>query len=166
MPDPTLFHGIAVLIDDDVSKPESGIRTIQAQIEAAGCHVVQMRELPSDASVMNLRGMAFCVLDWNLYGNALREAAGGEEVPATPMLKKQNADAAIAFLKKLKKVCVAPVFIFTNEAPEEVEEALSEHPELSNKQDPSHILVRRKTEVITTGVFPALGEWMEKAPSV
>jgi hypothetical protein len=164
-PDASLFHGIAVLIDDQINDPGSGIRVIQQQIEAVGCHVVKMTELPQANSILNLRSISFCVLDWNLYGAALHDAEGGGTVPGTGLLEKQNEEAAVDFLKKLKDVCVAPVFIFTNQEVAEVERVLKEH-KLLDERDPSHILVRSKGDVSNAGVFEVLSEWMAKAPSV
>jgi hypothetical protein len=163
--DASLFHGIAVLIDDEINDPGSGIRLIQQQIEAVGCHVVKMTELPQANGILNLRSISFCVLDWNLYATALRDPEGGGTVPGTELLKKQNEEAAVDFLTKLKNVCVAPVFILTNEEIAKVEEVLKEH-KLLDENDPSHILVRSKGDVSDTGVFKILSEWMGKAPSV
>lgn len=166
MVDTSLFHGIAILIDDDIVDENAGIRTLQAQIEAAGCHVVQMAGLPKKVGMPNLRGVSFFVLDWNLYGRSLRDPDGGDPIPATPELKAQNAADNIDFLKRLKQVCVAPVFIFTDDIVEEVETRIREHNELYDPNDPSHILVRGKAEVIDRGIFNVLSDWMKKAPSV
>lgn len=166
MADPSLFHGIAMLIDDDIVDENAGIRTLQTQIEAAGCHVVQMSGLPRKEGMPNLRGVSFFVLDWNLYGRSLRDPEGGNPIPATPELKAQNAADNIDFLKRLKQVCVAPVFIFTDEIVEEVETHIKQHNELYDPNDPSHILVRDKKEVTDIGIFNVLSDWMKKAPSV
>ncbi|MEX2115242.1 MAG: hypothetical protein WEB37_00025 [Bacteroidota bacterium] len=166
MPEPSLFHGIAVLIDDEIDDPGAGIRQIQTQIEAAGCHVVPMSKLPESGSIASLREVAFFVLDWNLYGRSLRGAEGESPVAAPTGLKRQNAAKAIEFLKKLKEVCVAPVFIFTNEEVSEVEDLLKNHADLYGEDDPSHILVKSKGDVMQAGVFDVLSTWMKKAPSV
>ena len=164
MPDQSLFHGIAVLIDDDI---EDGVEIleIKTQIEAAGCHVVPLSKLPEEASIANLREVSFFILDWNLYGRSLRGAEGEPPVPATRELIRDNARRAIDFLKNLKKVCVAPVFIFTNNDVAEIEELIKKHNELHNGDDPSHILVKSKGEVKDAGVFKTLAEWMKDAPS-
>lgn len=166
MADPSLFHGIAMLIDDDIVDEKASIRTLQTQIEAAGCHVVQMAQLPKEEGMPNLRGVSFFVLDWNLYGRALRDPETGAPLPAPPEIKAQNTADVIDFLKRLKKVCVAPVFIFTDEIVADVEEEIQRHQELYDAADPSHILVRDKKEVTDAGIFNVLLEWMKKAPSV
>lgn len=167
MPEPDLFHGIAVLIDDEVHKTGVEITTIRDQIEDAGCHVVPLAELPKPSSLVNLRDVSFFILDWDLTGNTTGDNDG--EIltgPAAQALKRQNAIQAIDFLKELKKVCVAPVFIFTNEDPAWIESQIRRHPELYSATDPSHILVRRKSDVTTTGVFQVLSAWMSDAPSI
>jgi hypothetical protein len=164
--DPSLFHGIAMLIDDDIVDADAGIRTIQTQLEAEGCHVVQMSGLPTKAGLPNLRGFSFFVLDWNLYGRAHRDPETGLPLPVPEQVKAQNTADVIDFLKRLKTVCVAPVFIFTDEIIEEVEEEIKQHAELHDPTDPSHILVRSKKDVSDSGIFNVLSEWMKKAPSV
>jgi hypothetical protein len=166
MPEPSLFHGIAVVIDDEIEVAGSGILELKTQIEAAGCHVVPMSKLPESASIANLREVAFFILDWNLYGQSLKVADGEAPVTAPAGLKKQNALKAIEFLKKLKEVCVAPVFIFTNEDVTDVQEQIEKHAELHTPGDPSHILVKSKADVKKAGIFEVLSEWMKEAPSV
>lgn len=169
MPDTELFHGIAVLIDDEIEKDgATEIKTIRSQIEAAGCHVVTLSQLPKPDSIVNLRDVSFFILDWNLSGASAEEAGDGEILtgPAAHALRRQNTQQAISFLKTLKKVCVAPVFIFTNEDTTSVENQIKRHPELFSPTDPSHILVRRKSDVINIGVFDVLAKWMHGAPSV
>ena len=53
MPDATLFHGIAVVIDDEIDVTGTGIRIIKTQIEAAGCHVVpcQSCQMPTVSQI-------------------------------------------------------------------------------------------------------------------
>lgn len=166
MPDPSLFHGIAVIIDDEIEDPGAGITELRTQIEAAGCHVVPMSKLPEAASIANLREVSFFILDWNLYGRSLRGAEGEPPAAAPPALVRQNAARAVEFLKRIKQVCVAPVFIFTNEDVAEVEEVLKNHAELRNDGDPSLFLLKTKAEVRNAGIFEVLATWMKEAPSV
>lgn len=160
-----LFRGIAVLIDDEIDKPNEGIRLIKEQIETAGCHVVKFSRLPEDASIEYLREVSFFILDWML--ESVTDDEGNPIVgPAARAVQKINDDKAIAFLKKLKNVCVAPVFVFTNENVEHIEQKIQRHPELSWGDDPPMILVKSKDAFKTTAVFDVLSDWMLKAPSV
>ena len=166
MPDPTLFHGVAVVIDDEIHSATASVRNIKKDIEDAGCHVVPLTGIPSDAGVANLKEVAFFVLDWKLYGEALREAAGGESVIVPTFLEEENEQSIVKFLRELKKIRFAPVFIFTDEPVDTIKEKLRNYGDIYNEADPSHILVMDKTEVFTKGVFNVLSDWMTLAPSV
>ncbi|MGD0358623.1 MAG: hypothetical protein ABSA73_13550 [Terracidiphilus sp.] len=166
MADQTLFHGIAVVIDDEIHNPEASIREIQSAIEEAGCHVVPLEQIPSDASVSNLREVAFFVLDWNLYGATLKEAAAGDSIDIPAGVKEANEESIIKFLRELKKVRFAPVFIFTDEPVGNIVDKLKKHADLYDEADPSHILVKSKRDVLKAGIFEVLSTWMEQAPSV
>ncbi len=165
MPDETLFHGIAVLIDDEINDPKASVAVIKRQIEDAGCHVVPLSAMPSDSSIPNFREVAFFVVDWKLNGAALQEL-GAEPGITSSVLEQQNEDSIVKFLHELRKVRFAPVFIFTNEPVDSVKEKLKGYTELYNADDPSHILVMDKKEVTNAGVFNVLTDWMKSAPSV
>jgi hypothetical protein len=160
-----LFRGIAVLIDDQIDDPAAGITRIREQIEKAGCHVVKFSKLPEEGSIEHLREVSFFVLDWRL--ESVNDEDGNPLTgPAARAVQKLNDDNAIAFLKKLKDVCVAPVFVFTNEVVEHVEQKIKRHPELSWGDDPPMILVKSKDAFKDEAVFDVLSDWMLKAPSV
>jgi hypothetical protein len=163
--DHTLFHGIAVVIDDEIQDPKASVKEIQKAIEEAGCHVVPLTGIPNEASVTNLREVAFFVLDWKLYGAALSEIAGGDPVQAPAGMVEENEESIVKFLRDLRKVRLAPVFIFTDEPVANIIERLKKH-NLYDATDPSHILVMDKAEVLKTGLFTVLTKWMGDAPSV
>ncbi len=165
MPDGSLFHGIAVVIDDQIHEAGATVRHIQKSIEDAGCHVVPLSALPSDASIVNFREVAFFVLDWNLYGTALKELGGEDGISVPSTMVEDNAASIVHFLKELKKVRFAPVFIFTEESVEIVTTALKEHADLYDEADPSHICVMSKGDVAERGLFNVLADWMKVAPS-
>jgi len=160
MLDPKLFHGIVVIIDDQLRGAVENIHAIQKQIETVGCHVIGMTTLPTDAQLANLGGASFFIVDWNLVGEPFDE---GIAIPDA--LKARLVAEVIAFLKKLKGVRIAPVFVFTNEPTNVVIEELRKHPDLFIDADPSHILVKSKAEVVEKGIFAVLLEWLQQAPS-
>lgn len=137
---PKLFKGIALVIDNEIGN-EGQIDEILANIKAGGGHYVSMGELPADDyDLDHFDRVAFFIMDWNLLG-----------VPGLPMtseLEKENVVQNIAFLKRLGKSRHAPVFIFTNNEPEDVEAELKADEELSRSLEDKHILVRRKSEVV------------------
>ena len=160
-----LFHGIAVLIDDEINNPKASVAGLKKQIEDAGCHVVPLSTMPKSESVANFREVAFFVVDWNLNGAELQKE-GVEATITSNLLEQQNEDSIVGFLQELKKVRFAPVFIFTNESVDFVQGRLQEHKDLYDANDPSHILVMDKQKVIDAGLFTVLGDWMDNAPSV
>lgn len=151
------FKGIAVVIDDQVHS-EPAIQDIVAAIKSGGGHVIPLTDLPNDnADLENLAGAAFFILDWNLV-----QVEPG--VPIPEMLAADQLKRKVEFLKKLRDHRHAPVFIFTNDDPAHVTNALSEYPEIY-QGDPSHILVRQKASV-GAQVYRILNEWAEDKPSV
>lgn len=165
MSDPTLFHGIAVVIDDEIADQNSGIRAIQSQIEQEGCSVIGMPDIPGGAKLGNLKSASFFVVDWNLYAAPLGEdiGVGASIIPAG--LKRENARRVIEFLKNLKQVRFAPVFIFTAGPTDEVISLLKKHGDLYAENAPSHIFVKTKAEVLDKGVFNILAESLQQTPS-
>jgi hypothetical protein len=163
MSDPTLFHGVAVVIDDEIGESTASVRNIVKTIENAGCHVITLSEIPSEIGISNLREVAFVILDWKLYGAALK-AIEGQAVP--PGIIEANEASIIKFLRDFKKVRFAPVFIFTDEPVGKICESLSQYADVYKEGDPTHIRVIDKHEVLDTGVFNVLAKWMEANPSV
>jgi hypothetical protein len=137
---PKLFKGIALVIDNEIGK-EGQIDEILANIKASGGHYVSMRELPTeDDDLEHFDRIAFLIMDWNLLGEP--------GLPMTAELEKENVIQNIAFLKRLGKSRHAPVFIFTNNNPSDVQSELEADEELRPSVEDKHILVRRKSEVV------------------
>jgi len=166
MSDDALFHGIAVVIDDEIHKETASVQKICNAIKAAGCHVVLLNELPDETGVGNLREVAFVVLDWKLWGTQSSELADGETVELPESVIEEYEERTLDFLRNFKKVRFAPVFIFTDEDVNYIKERLDKHKELYDESDPSHIVVMAKGEVAAIGLFDVLAKWMKDAPSV
>lgn len=151
------FKGIAVIIDDQVHVEEA-IKEIVEAIEAAGGHAIRMKDMPGDtADLENLAGAAFFILDWNLVelGEGVRPPEG---------FAAAEVERKIAFLRRLREHRHAPIFIFTNEDPEVVKEALRPHEDIY-QEGTSNILVRQKADV-GKNVYGVLNEWAAELPSV
>src|SRR6185312_2539200 len=164
MPDPALFHGVAVIIDDEIDS-DPRIQRIQEQIEATGCFVVALEALPDETHLANLSGASFFIVDWNLYGTALRSDSEVAPLPQPKGLRKQQIGEVIDFLKLLRRVRFAPVFIFTNEDIDEVRNHLKKHKDIYDEDDPSHILIANKAGIADKVIFVELSEWLDRAPS-
>jgi hypothetical protein len=165
MLDSSLFHGIVVVIDDEIEDPRSEIHAIQTQIEGAGCSVVGMKDIPEGPKLENLRAASFFVVDWNLSGVSLGEDLGSGVSPLPPRVKIENEKRVTDFLQRLQQVRFAPVFIFTAQPIDEVIGSLKKHPDLYDESAPSHIFVKTKNEVRDSGVFKVLEDALQRAPS-
>jgi hypothetical protein len=165
MPDSTLFHGIAVVIDDQIVDERSRIWQIQTEIKNVGCHVISMQDLPNADQLANMRSVSFFVVDWNLTATAIGDDLGvGTSLIPKDVLKR-NAARIVEFLKELKKVRFAPVFIFTDQPVETVARHLKKHSELYDEAESTHIFIKSKADVLASGVFNVLSESLKNAPS-
>lgn len=163
-----LFKGIAVVIDDELDVAGSQIVQIREGIEAGGGYVVPLTELPQEETDFeNFRGASFFIMDWQLHGGAVADEDGEIHSVAIPAgLAKKQLEEKIGFLKKLGIHRLAPVFIFTAEPIEVVTAALEGDEDLHYQKDiPSHIFVMNKGDVIQSGIFAVLHQWVEKTPS-
>lgn len=160
---PQLFKGIAVVIDNGIGK-EAAIDQILASIKASGGHAIGLTERPAtDYDLEHFSRVSFFIMDWNLANEAGEPLAAGVRLPGS--LHEEMVAENIAFLKRLSKNRHAPVFIFTNEEPSDVEHELSVDPELHKSVQESHILVRRKVDV-TDKLYEVLEGWARDTPSV
>ncbi|MED5615788.1 hypothetical protein [Janthinobacterium sp. P210005] len=158
----SLFRGIAVLIDDEVKTEGTEIFLLAEQIESENSHVIRLPALPSDIQLENLSEASFFVLDWNLHN-----ANDSDELPLIKYgdrISKEHIKLNLDFLKKIRARKFAPVFIFTNENPEEVRARLKED-DLFNDSPSDHIFVFPKREVIDKGIYFILSEWIKGHPS-
>lgn len=142
----SLMSGIAVVIDDALSPTpfasDEDDRNVDriADImrlfkEEWGTPFYQSSEMPPDDTWANLlESASFILLDWKLW-------PGGSS-----QLEEDGINANLRFLEKAKAYSV-PVFIFTNEDPEDIEYAL----ERIYRDEPSKkrfVFVQRKAELL------------------
>ena len=162
----SLMGGIAVVIDDalppastltDDEAAEDLIHQIVDWFEREwALPFLKSPKLPKEAHWSNLLQAAnFVLLDWRLWGN------GGDE------LKRRTIEEIIEFLK-LAKENVVPVFIFSNEAMDEIYAELPN--DVYDESDPSRSLffVGQK-DALWTGESVkviALDNWVHENASV
>jgi hypothetical protein len=165
-----LFSGIAVLIDDQVEDGHSRIGQIRQAILASGSHVIALDKAPTEEQIATLSAISYFIVDWNLEPvqaapavSTAGEAAG--EIPAPIALPRrleaQNTKRTLALLENLRKKRVAPIFIFTDESVESVQEELK----ALQLAPGSHFLVKTKSEVLEKGVDAVLSEWIRTSPA-
>lgn len=175
MSESSLFSGIAVLIDDQVDDDTSGIGQIRQAILASGSHVIALDKAPTEAQIATLSAISYFIVDWNLepiqgpkvQGPKAPTAEGdaASEIPPPVMVPKRleaaNTNKTLALLKNLREKRVAPIFIFTDESVEDVNEELR----ALQLKPGSHFLVKTKSEVLEKGVDAVLSEWIRTSPA-
>ena len=155
------FIGPAVVVDDKIDQPDTGMVSVLEQIAAESMPIVKRTELPPDAEIRHWRGFSLIVLDWEL--NPVDPGIAGIATPEG--LSEQNAVEVAAFVEKLLKSLYCPIFILTNESVEAIRAELAARLDVDEAQLEPRILVRSKTAV-ADGLFDELDEWVRTHPAV
>lgn len=161
-----LFHGVSVVIDDEVNDPTATIRNILNQIKNQNIPVLTYDAIPSEDIVSHFQNLSFVLLDWRLIKKNIsnEEFEAGVSIPQT--LQTAEARINIDFIKRLKEVCFCPVFIFTNEDKNEIIATL-EAEGLYKKTKPNHIFIKSKVEIKgRTKLFAEIKKWIKGNPSI
>lgn len=158
-----LFSGIAVIIDDEINDKNSSINNILKQIEDTAMPCVKYDKLPDNSIIKHLRNASFILLDWKLNKDITDEIPDGVKIPES--LNTNNDEQNIHFLKELQKQCFCPIFIFTNENVEDIEEKLQKNG-LYHKGKCSIFLIKSKSDFVNeNSLFTELENWIkETAP--
>ncbi len=156
-----LMSGIAVVIDDAFGENSSAKRTdriirlvkdIETTWEMPFCKI---HEIPSNEICKNLlKSASFILLDWKLWPSG------------APDFEEAGIQANINFLEQAKDYFV-PVFIFTNEDPEDIKNALLPSG-LYDDQKPgkNFIFIRRKNSLTGNKLFTSVKKWINGNASV
>ena len=148
-----LFSGIGVVIDEAINTEGdllNGIQKIVLSIENKHIPLLKFEDLPDDEAISNFHSIGFLILDWNLSG-----------VRPIPQATINNN---IVFLKKLKKICFIPIFIFSDEDSRSIEVDLYENG-ITTQNTP--LFIKKKDELDTVEkLFGEIEAWIKKTPSV
>lgn len=156
-----LMSGIAVVIDDALNKDGEEtadkifqiIENFENQWEIP---FYKANKIPADKICNNLlQSAAFVLLDWKLWpGNASQ-------------LQDSGIKANINFLKNAKDYFV-PVFIFTNESPDDVINALPPDLYVQDKPEKNFIFIKQKGDLVESEASGSqlIEGWLEKNASV
>ncbi len=155
-----LFEGVAVVIDDNINKPESNdlILRIVEKLENK-IPLLTFEDIPENKIINNFSNISFILLDWELFDNNLQGTSAAES----------EIDRNFRFIRKLRKITFSPIFIFSNETPDEIIRQLNDK-NLYNSERNNYIFVKRKQELFTRNnsfkMFGVIKSWLEKTPSI
>lgn len=159
-----LLAGIAVVIDDALgdgtgsANSSDRITQIVKQIEDEwNLPMYKTDSIPPENTWPNLlQAASFILLDWQLWPSRV-----GSE------LEKEGIRKNIKFLEKVKNYLV-PVFIFTNESTEDIEDSLSGNLYTKSSPESNFIFIRKKIEIVKDEKvdFGAIDTWIESNASV
>ena len=155
-----LMAGIAVVIDDQLDTTNDQMDPINKIVDwfEENWHLsfVKSKTLPDETCWPNLlHAASFVLLDWRLWGN------GGDE------LKRRTIEEICEFLKCARNSLV-PVFIFTNEAVEDVISKLPSSIYNSNDTSRNYVFVESKNKFWSgeTVKLKRLDKWAHENASV
>jgi len=159
-----LFSGIAVVIDDEIGK-KADIDAIIKQLRDNNIPHLSYPSIPDTEVYKNFHNVSFVLLDWQLIEGITQEnTLDGVRIP-TGTQESLN-EVNVNFIKELRKVCFAPVFIFTNEPPSKVKKTLKKAG-LYVDNTPNYIFIEQKDNLKNdNNVMKAIGNWIKGNPPV
>ncbi len=160
-----IFDGFAVIIDDQIGKEEKEINNLIKQIKNRNMPCVTYSELPELDITKHFANISFLLLDWKLQPDNLAEHVP-EGVVVPNALNEIAEEENISFLKKMQDSFFIPIFIFTNEDIDRVENILHENG-LYKKGKPNTIFIKRKRDLFgSVKLFRTLEKWIKDNPSI
>lgn len=162
-----LLSGIAVVIDDKISNADAGenddagsddpITEIVSRFEREwNLPFYRTDQMPPKDTWPNLlQSASFILLDWKLWPNGASQ------------LEQAGIEKNVQFLEQAKNYFV-PVFIFTNESPEDVKNELPKEIYRSESQEKSFLFIQAKGELLSDDSLDlsAVERWMKGSASV
>ena len=160
-----LMSGIAVVIDDAIENTVNDddndnadlIVSIVERIEQEwNLPFYKTNEMPPEHTWPNLlQAASFILLDWRLWPRDVSQ------------LKQAGVEKNIRFLEQAKNYFV-PVFIFTNENPEDVKSELPEDIYREESSEKSFVFIQDKVSLLSGDSlnFNAIEDWIRKNASV
>lgn len=169
-----MLKGIAIVIDNEINDEES-IKKILKKIKGSGIPTSEFDSLDSaEKCVNNFISVNFIILDWKMLNPpAAKTPADISTVGVTPgsALSDANQTRVINFIKTLQKVCFAPIFIFTTESKNDIENqiipALRAEGLYSDDKGRNFIYVRNKKEILKNKrLFKDVKKWIYSSASI
>lgn len=153
-----LMSGIAVVIDDafqkDGEKDDKIVELVKNMESTWDILFYRTHQIPSDTVCNNiLQSASFILLDWKLW------PGGGQN------LEDKGVKRNINFLIQAKDYFV-PVFIFTNENPQDIIDKFPDDLYDKNATEKNFIFIKRKPELMSNDFDTKIETWLKSNASV
>ncbi len=158
-----LFNGIALVIDDciDSENETDRITVILDQLRKKYIPFITEIELPRKEKQKHYTGISFVILDWNL-----QSLNRGKGIAIPDDVMEDMYENNISFIKEMKSQYYCPIFIFTNEEPDDIAN------KLVNAGIPfdenSNVFIKRKSELLEAedSMIRAIVDWIKSNSSM
>jgi hypothetical protein len=158
-----LFVGPAVVVDDEVDNPDSGVAPIIRQLRDAHFPLVTQPAIPDLGEVRHWRAFSMIILDWDLKGAARDAWPAGVARPAD--LDLSNVVESARFVRTILQDLYCPIFILSSQDVGEIWRVLGEELGELVADARERILVQSKASV-ETGLFDELVKWLIEKPAI
>ena len=157
-----LYDGIAVVIDDEIHKSDSRIDTIVQHLEDRNIPVVKFTELPDGEAIKHLHSASFIILDWEL-----KPDLGIEDSEAISIKIPEGFYEAqnLAFIKAIRDISYCPIFIFTNQPTEKINDYLNGNEVLPDINEHPIYVESKKNVTDASRLFQKLTSWLNRQPA-
>ena len=173
-----LFVGPAVVVDDQISRQNTGVQAVVRELEEANFPVIKLQELPSDDEIHHWQAMSLIVLDWDLYDAAQLAPGDTDGTISTEELLPSFGVAmpeaisddprrnSLRFVNKLLDELYCPIIVISNHDVQLIWRQLEENREENEiRQLRARVMVRSKTQSDDT-LLAGLTSWISRHPAV
>ena len=116
-----LLKGIAVIIDNEIETEES-IKKIIQKVKENNIPLVLFDSIEeAERCLPNLQMVNFFILDWKMLSLPDGDLVG-VRMGHTAMVDAQRK--VLGFIKKIKDMCFAPIFILTTESEDDIKDQI------------------------------------------
>lgn len=163
-----LFHGIGIIIDDEINDAGSTIKRIKDLLLACDIPILTFDQLPSNSMIASFSAASFIILDWDYFHENIDRIDPSEEesvILKPDTLASTEEQRLISFIKELLKSTFIPVFLFTSKKLDVIQEKLSKE-KLWFTDKPNRLFIKSKNDISSKEtLFGTIETWLKETPS-
>ena len=154
-----LCKGPVVVVDDKIGDEGDFINSLIREIEREKLPIIKYTSInKAKDELRKILFSNFIILDWKMIGGEI-DLSSGTTIGAEA--ETVVGDEIIEFIEELKGICLAPIFIITNEAVDYIRNELKE-------KGISDVVVQKKSNLIGDNgiLFSEIEKWIVESPHV